>query len=169
MPVVVSPRRFDTHLKVLWEQEVVVNAEHHHQLTQRLVESSQHGTCMSWAHQQALQTPFGCLLMILLGTLQPTSNSEYQYMTVLLWKTYATIYQETFKAANSLTDKSLELMSITRDDATVKPDIDPALALSGSDLLPQTGDSGRGWDSIKRHVNDSRDTAKGSSTNSTPT
>jgi len=75
--------------------------------------------------------------------------------------TNATIDEETLKATNTGVDEALQVGIVAGDDAAVEADIDPALAGGSRDLLIQVGHGGGGRDSVKRHVNDGSDTAKG--------
>lgn len=76
--------------------------------------------------------------------------------------TYTTVNEESLEAPYTLLDESLELASITRDDAAIETDIHPALALSSLDLFVQSTDSSGRWDGIEWHINDCSDTTKGS-------
>lgn len=57
-------------------------------------------------------------------------------------------------------DEGLELLIITGDDAAIEANVNPALALSGSELLLEVRDGGRGRDGIQWHVHDGSDTAE---------
>lgn len=76
--------------------------------------------------------------------------------------TYPAVNEEALEATNTFVDKALELIGIARDDTAIEADINPALALSGSEFLMEIRNSGGRWDGIQWHVHDGGDTAKGS-------
>lgn len=60
-------------------------------------------------------------------------------------------------------DKGLELGSIPRDNAAIEANINPALALSGLELLLEGGNSCCRRDGVQRHVDDGGDASEGRS------
>lgn len=55
----------------------------------------------------------------------------------------------------------MEILGVAGDDAAIEADVDPALAVRGTQLLLEVGDGGGGGDGIQRHVDDGGDAAKG--------
>lgn len=75
-------------------------------------------------------------------------------------RTYSTIDEEPLESSNTSLHKRFQFVNISRDDAAIKADVDPALAPSGLDLLFEAGDGG-GWrDGVEGHVNDRSNAAK---------
>jgi hypothetical protein len=82
--------------------------------------------------------------------------------------TYTGLDQESLESSNSSLDEREQLIGVARNDTTVKTNINPALALACSKFLLEAMKGSGGRNGIERHVNDSGDTAAGSSTGTSP-
>jgi hypothetical protein len=76
-------------------------------------------------------------------------------------KTYSTVAQETFEAADTFFDQSFQVTRIAGDDTAVEADIDPAFASRCFTLDLEVLDCSGRRDSVKWHVDDSGDTTEG--------
>lgn len=83
-------------------------------------------------------------------------------------ETYTRFDQESLKSSNASFDKGSQLSSVTRNNATIEPNINPALSPTRPQLLLKPMKSGSRRNGIQRHVNNSSDTAASSSTGTSP-
>lgn len=82
--------------------------------------------------------------------------------------TYTTVTQETLEATNTCINQALKVLVVSRNDATVEPNINPALAPGSFHLDVEVFHSGSRRDSVKRHVDHCSDTTKSSRTGTSP-
>ena len=82
--------------------------------------------------------------------------------------TYTTVTQETLEATDTRINQALEVLVVPWNDATVEPNINPALSLGSVHLDVEVFHSSGRRDSVKRHVDHCSDTTKRSGTGAGP-
>src|SRR6478736_2912011 len=107
--------------------------------------------------------------MSLEDTAGNSSTYECQLATQLTkQETYTRLAQESFKSSNTSFNKRSQLISITRNNTSIKSNINPALSPARPQLLLTPTKSGRRRNSIQRHINNGSDTTASSSTGTSP-
>lgn len=82
--------------------------------------------------------------------------------------THARLNHKPLEAAHPGLNEGQKFLGVAWDYASVKPDIDPALAPTGDELLLEVGDGGSWRDSIQGHIDNGRDTTAGGGTGTCP-
>lgn len=73
----------------------------------------------------------------------------------------AGMHEKTFEAGNACLGERLDVARIVRDDAAPCEPVDPAAILCGCALGVESGNVGRGRQTIERHVNEESVTTRG--------
>jgi hypothetical protein len=126
------------------------------------------GTLLLWVHRRVRGRLLKCPRRIRLGIRRPGCM-----LAIALWRphliwTYTAVDEEPLEASDSHLDQWLQLFNIAGHDTAIKANIDPTLSLCSSNLLLEACNSCSRRDSIQRHINHRRHTAKRSCSCTSP-